>query len=484
MSLHSLRLSLALALVLALLYLACGKTEAPSSEESSGGNAGQAGRAGGAGAGGSSGQGGTGKGGTTLQGGQAGQAGQGGQAGVSGQGAAGGQENPPSLEWKEIGKIQDYPIFRLQNPSSFRAFEWKPCDWTDVPGCEQAWMNETFLNWKPTTVFFVGAHDDGNKVRAVLLSYRYEEQVAAVLEEDGNIITAFLNENIEFNLNMPDLWGENYAISATKVKKMDSGAIWGKMDGFVSTFDWDTSGALAGSALVWAAMGTNRFACQWQSKGIQSYSLTEGEQNRFAEVIQLNPDALGVKDLTSAGDYFLYTTYNYTTYSTPQTMISNGKDPGIPYTTPPPGAADGSIEYANSHVAWLRGFGQKATNDYEKVELWASEFSPDPAQLKPYKVSSITGGQVSTANWAMHGGWGRLAYQEYDLSPSGQFTNIRVRIFDLKTLEKRDIPLPLGERARFIHGVTRSHVWFVTDGFDNAPRQLYRWKIDSVPVVP
>jgi hypothetical protein len=486
MSLRSLRSVLAWTPVLALLYLACGKTEPSPTQTESGGNAGSAGNAGsggtklpGQGGGGNSGSAGAGP-----SGGQGGLSGKGGSgpAGTGGQGATGGQGNA-TPEWKEIGKIQGYPILQLQNPSDFQAFEWKPCDWTDVPGCEQAWMNESLMKWEKTSTF-VAAHDDGNQTYCILLGYKSTEQIAILTNENGFVWNGFYNNDEGFAFTIFDIYGSQYGINARIKKTLKTGFILGNKSPNVTLVDWDTSGILSGTVLTWAAMGKDRFASQWTGNGIQSYSIKDGVQNRFAEVLKLNPSALGVDDLTSAGDYFLYTTYNYTTYSTPQTMISNGKDPGIPYTTPPPGAADGSIEYANSHVAWLRGFGQKATNDYEKVELWASEFSPDPAQLNPYKVSSVTGGQVSTANWGLHGGWGKIAYGEYDLSPSGQFNNIRVRIFDLKTLEKRDIPLPLGERARFIHGVTRSHVWFVTDGFDNAPRQLYRWKIDSVPVVP
>jgi hypothetical protein len=484
MSLRSLRSFLALAPVLALLYLACGKMETPSSEGSSGGNAGEAGRAGGAGAGGSSGQGGTGKGGTTLQGGQAGQAG---QAGASGQGATGGQENPPPLKWKEIGKIQEYPIFRLQNPASFRAFEWKPCDWTDVPGCEQASFNEHFLSWKPNIAVFVGAHDDGEKVRAILVTYRYDQQIAAFLEEDGAVVDAFFNDNIEFKLSIPDIWGRNYGIAAGMVKKARSGAILGNEDGTIQLMNWDNSGVLAGSLVAWVAMGTKRFAGEWQNYGLQSYSMKDGTQNRFVEILKLTPNGLGVLDITSAGDYFLYNLFDYnqpSQSSFPRTMISDGKNPGIQYTTPPSGASDGNIKFADSHVAWLRGFNQKDTNVFEKVELWASEFSPDPSQLKPYKVSDVTGGANTTSNWALHGGWGRLAYQEYDLGENGNFKNVRVRIFDLQSLKKRDIPLPMGERARYIRGLTRTHVWFMTDVYNNAPRQLYRWKIEDVPIVP
>jgi hypothetical protein len=483
MSLRLLRSSLALASILALLYLACGKTEAPSSEGSSGGNAGENGRAGGAGTGGSSGPGGTGKGGTMLQGGQAGQVVQGGQAGAGGQGAAGGQENLPPLKWKEIGKIQEYPIFRLQNPSIFRAFEWKPCEGTNVPGCEKAFFNEHFLSWKPTTAVFVGAHDDGEKVRVILVTYRYEEQIAAVLEEGGSVVDAFFNDDIEFNLSIPDIWGKNYGIAAGMVKKARSGTILGNVDGTVKLMNWDNSGVLAGSPVVWVAMGTKKFAGEWQKYGLQSYSLEDGTQNRFFEALKLTPDGLGVRALTSAGDYFLYNLFDYDKFSFPRTVISDGESSGIQYTTPPSGASDGNIKFADSHVAWLRGFNQKDINDFEKVELWASEFSPDPSKLKPYKVSDITGGQNTTSNWALHGGWGRLAYQEYDLGENGNVENIRLRIFDLKSLQKRDIPLPIGERARYIRGLTRTHVWFMTDEYNNAPRQLYRWKIADVPIV-
>jgi hypothetical protein len=479
MSSRFLRSALALTPVIALLYLACGKTEGSSVSGESGGSAGSAGTN-------LSGQGGiAGSSGTGVSGGYGGQSGKGGSgpAGTSGQAAAGGQENAVP-DWKEVGKIQGYPILKLQNPSSFQAFVWKPCDWTNVPGCEQAWIDEKFTRLNEKTSIFVTAHDNGTQTHSVLVSYKSEEQVAIVTDENGLALDAFYNNDENFAFTIFDIYGSQYGINARVKKTLKAGFILGNSKQYFTLNDWDNSGILNGSVLTWAAMGKERFSSQWTGNGIQSYSIKDGVQNRFVEVLKLNPDALGVDDLTSTGDHFLYTTYNYTTYSTPQTMISNGKDPGIPYTTPPPGAADGSIEYANSHVAWLRGFNQKSTNDYEKVELWASEFSPDPTKLKPYKVSSVTGGQNTTANWGLHGGWGRIAYGEYDLNSSGQFINIRVRVFDLKTLEKRDIPIPLGERARFIHGVTRSHVWFVTDSFDNAPRQLYRWKIDSVPVVP
>jgi hypothetical protein len=268
------------------------------------------------------------------------------------------------------------------------------------------------------------------------------------------------------------------------VKKARSGTILGNVDGAVKLMNWDNSGVLAGSPVVWVAMGTKRFVGEWQTYGLQSYSLEDGTQYRFVEILKPTPSGLGVWNISSAGDYFLYNLFDHNQFSFPLTMISDGGSPGIQYTTPPPGASDGNIKFADSHVAWLRGFNQKGTNKFEKVELWASEFSPDPSKLKPYKVADVTGGQNTTSNWALHGGWGRLAYQEYDLGKNGNVENIRVRIFDLKSLQKRDIPLPVGERGRYIRGLTRTHAWFMTDEYNNAPRQLYRWKIDSIPIVP
>jgi hypothetical protein len=483
MSSRFLRSALALTPVLALLYLACSKADAPPVSGEPGGNAGRAGSAGGAGTNVSA-QGGTaGSSGTGISGGQGGQSGKGGsgQAGMGG--AAGGQGNVVP-EWKEIGKIQGYPVAQLQNPSSFQAFVWKPCDWTNVPGCEQAFFNEEFFMWKSTTNVFASAHDDGEKTRGVLIVYRNEEQTAAIVQENGAVIDAFVNKDENFSFTISDSWGENYGINGREKNKTNSGAIIGQAGKSVHLFDWDNSGSIKGSLILWASMGKSYFTTQWMSMGAQSYSLVEQTQSRFVDIEKLNPDALGIEDLTSAGDQFLYTNYKYTTYSTPQTMISDGENPGIPYTNPPLNAADGSIEYANSHVAWYRGFNQKATNHYESVELWASEFSPDPQKLKPFKVSNLPGIENTVSNWAFHGGWGKVAYIQYEVAGPGNFQNIRVRVSDLKTLKNRDLPCPPNEYPRFIHGVTRSHVWFVTDGFDNAPRQLYRWKIDSVPIVP
>jgi hypothetical protein len=306
MSLHSLRSILALAPVLALLYLACGKTDPSPTQTESGGDAGSAGNAGsggtkllGQGGGGNSGSAGAG-----LSGGQGGLSGKGGSgpAGMGGQAATGGQGNA-TPEWKEIGKIQGYPILQLQNPSDFQAFEWKPCDWTSMPGCEQAFVDEEFLNWKSKNTIFVSVHDDGEKARGILLSFRNEEQIVALVGENGHIEDAFKNQNEDLFFTISSIHGTNYGINARQKNKTNSGAIAGKIGKQPHLFDWDNSGLFKGSIIVWAVLGKSYFATQWMSLGIQSYSLMGQNQTRLVEVEKLNPDALGIQDLISADDY-------------------------------------------------------------------------------------------------------------------------------------------------------------------------------------
>jgi len=475
---HPLRPALVLLPLTALLFLACGS--GPSSPSGVAGAGGIAGSGAGSGGGGGFLSGGAGS--LASGAGQGGKAGKGGKGGKGGGGQGGGGTEP---DWQFLGDTQDCVIYRLQNPSLFRVFTWKPCDWTKLPGCEEASFSEDLIHWKNNPSIYVGAFDDGKIVRSFLTTNRYDEQFSFIMDEDGQAIEGFLHDGGTYcNISIPDIGVPGYGVTINAAKERKSGLVLGKWGESPQVLNWETSGPLSSTIVTWTVAGNKYLASQWMGFGQQSMPYEGGKPALFEEVLKLTPDATGVDNLVAAGDYFLYSLFSYADFkSIPHVMISDGINPGIPYTNPPPGASDGSVGYADSHVAWLRGFNQQETNVFEKVEIWASEFSPDPSKLDPYKVSAITGGQNTTSNWAIRGGWGKIAYGEYDVNMD-MFVNIRVRVYDLKTLEKKDLPVPPGEVPRFIHGVTRTHVWFNTDQFDNAPKRLFRWKLAEVAPVP
>ena len=115
---------------------------------------------------------------------------------------------------------------------------------------------------------------------------------------------------------------------------------------------------------------------------------------------------------------------------------SDGKQPDFPYLVPPDDSFYGTEVFAGSHVAWLRGVSPSSDGlTFDRMEVWASLYSPDPAELQPYKVGDFPGNHLLSSMEA--GGHGK-----YSLSYIAHENPFQVQelVYDLTTKAVTAIP--------------------------------------------
>ena len=124
-----------------------------------------------------------------------------------------------------------------------------------------------------------------------------------------------------------------------------------------------------------------------------------------------------------------------------------------------------------THVAWLRGTGQKPNGSFEKVELWASAYTTRSASPAPFLVGDY---EVLSTNQRGRGEDGRVAYLVRFDPPME--SGVRVR--NLVTKEARTLPTPTGFQVSQVFGVAKGSVYFTAmKGLSNEPRRVFRWKV-------
>lgn len=135
-------------------------------------------------------------------------------------------------------------------------------------------------------------------------------------------------------------------------------------------------------------------------------------------------------------------------------MASDGVSDPTPYLVAPDGTDYGAVGYADTHVAWMRGVNATNINEYEKVELWASLYSADPAALKPYKVADLDLPGMSTTHWYEAGSGLYATATAADAPVYGE-----IHVYDLAKKTHTTHTVPDGYTAANYLGITPTHVW-------------------------
>lgn len=138
----------------------------------------------------------------------------------------------------------------------------------------------------------------------------------------------------------------------------------------------------------------------------------------------------------------------------PTILVGHGIGTPTPWLAAADGGEDATIRYADTHVAWVRGFGQKKLNKYDSVEIWAAEVDANGGPVGPRKIETVTGATLNALSGAA-GGQGRFA---------AVFKLEAARVCDLATASCRDVPFPLqpgNPKVMFsrVVGLTSTHLW-------------------------
>jgi hypothetical protein len=226
------------------------------------------------------------------------------------------------------------------------------------------------------------------------------------------------------------------------------------------------------------ALGTKRLALGHYVAGLVSIDAFQGNPVTIFSEPELTNNIYAVSGLQQANQWFLSLEALIVGDRIKTVLvISDGITKSVPLMSPVPEEDDGTPAFANTHVGWLRGYGYKDLNTFEKVEIWASEFVPsNPHQINAYKVQDFEGTYNSITTGYYGGGWGWFLYT------LGWTDATPIDHIHLVDLTKKHPPLiievPDAQRMLWVAGFTRTHVWF-TIGVEVPGRRLIRWRLPS-----
>ena len=135
-------------------------------------------------------------------------------------------------------------------------------------------------------------------------------------------------------------------------------------------------------------------------------------------------------------------------------VVTDGISPPSPYLDPPSDSWYGLPIFAHSHIAWMRGVNPTQINLFERVELWASPYTADPAQLKPQKVSDWPDKYFNINGWA--GAFGTIAV----VTTAADGTSLEDTIWNLDSMTTYKYAIPPAQPhddLRCSPGVTHTH---------------------------
>ena len=375
----------------------------------------------------------------------------------------------PAPVWEKFGEIEGVEFLHLANASKLRAFRWsgQPAD-----GLEHSERAE-FLNPKLTGPdhpmgYNVVVEEHGPKAH---FGFENRFPIPNVLFTDGD---GFVLEGVKCRSKFggfvgalqPAVWKSHFALWCQTTKTDSEGLITGVVGEL---------GQPASSYRLFAihtkqdpvlhngdpefVMGESRLGFRWSPYRLMGTLDLNGRDARVMD--SLHKGDIEIDNLSSTGNLFLWNkAYTVNGTARNQIMFSNGLLRGKPLVSPPSAADDGSAWNCDTHIAWLRGSQQIGYNQYDHMELWATEFDGDPSHLRPHKIADVQ--KQRALNAGIRGGWGHFVMDKDRESA--------IQIWNLNTGSNWKVPLPQG-RIRMA-GVTKTHFWMLDQG--GHPSLLHR----------
>lgn len=366
--------------------------------------------------------------------------------------------------WQDmVGTVGGCKVQRLANPQDVRVFNWTPCD--SIPGCEMAVYDRNVLSAEGGVLANTVVRETPTGVIAALVLIDRQTPIAVLFTDaEGQAFDGYRTypDVVECNCGIASLSDNRFGVNVcwlySSEKKSSCGGILNSRGGSPVLFDVPPK--LFGVPGGGTKMGDTRWLWFWvMPTRLTSVSSTDGSGFSIPVSVVPTGAVIDITAVDSSGPLFLVGAV-----LTPDggsgggtIVATDGISPAQPYLDPPTGSLYGAPGFAHSHVAWMRGIGQKSTNIFDQVEIWASPYSADPKQLVPEKIGDH--GDKNLASRSTYGaGHGIFFVVESDGNGWAKGA-----IWDLAAKTKREVPYPHGFSASGVPGVTKTHVWGMID---------------------
>jgi hypothetical protein len=366
-------------------------------------------------------------------------------------------------EWETMtGKVAGCEIQKLVNSAQLRLFEWEPCDGID--GCERTKTNKNVFSdaygagWMGTSV----VRDDDGVTRLGLVTGDPTQSSMAVYyaTDDGQALGGYRPLGSDLCVPATAIRGARRATSVVvrpEGKPFLSGGMLDTFDGAPPVL-FDLPSGQMGSPTP-EVLGDERWVWDWvMPERLTSVSASDGGDFREIVKVQYDGPLVKVGNLVTTGPLFLFSELFVDQDAGTVTRIiasSDGVAAPEPYLVPSDDSFFLFPGFAGTHVGWIRGIHPTDTNAFERVEMWAAAYSPNPAELQPYMIEALPYGFGAGSYAAAHGKYAAVY-------PVDSETWTHEIIWDLATKAKQVIDIGPNVVVRSHYGLTKEYVWLGT----------------------
>ncbi len=376
--------------------------------------------------------------------GQAGKAGAASGAAGAIAGGAGGTAGAGALVWTKSAQFLSCEMSVGLPSPSFQLFAWTAC--VGQSDCEEAQFLSLAASGAEWWFLASLTHDVAAGQTLTL-----QDGVGGPkywTDANGAVRSALMGTACAFQFS--DSQGDHFAAGVVELPSDQNAAVAGTI-GAVGLQVWHPPGSVHDVAL-----GSKRFLFRSAFAGARSLDATTGEDFRV-----LTSESGGVFDVYEFQkvnpEKFLFEAMAVSpsspTGASPTILVGDGLSAPTPWLSAADAGEDATIRFAGTHAGWVRGFGQKAVNNYDSVEIWSSEVDTEGNPVSPKRLTAVPGARANAAFGA--GGEGMYAVI---------LRRNWVHVCDLAASNCRELsgPLPPDDpnvRTNGIVGVTRTHLW-------------------------
>jgi hypothetical protein len=380
-------------------------------------------------------------------------------AGGGGQDAGGGFGGAGTTPvWEPLAQsIVGCTLERITNAPEVRLFHLEPC--SDQPSCQALVMSPIFGNLGHTAIFEAGWVQEADTGTVFSINLRVApDYLVLFARPDGWLIDGYKI------LGAGGCYGGMPGSNRTRYGfEVDQGTLPHRLGGLLNALDqsaapvtFETVPTPTGiGPQIWQAWGDDRWVWEFYPDRLDTISVQDGSGLYTMAASASGGPILAVNFPTTPGPVFYFEQVNLVPPNSVQGIIaqSDGLQPSAPYLVPSDGSYYGHPAYAHSHIGWLRGIGQTDVNQFAEIEVWASPYSANPANLSPQKVDDYPG-QAMPELW---GGHGYLAA----VSAADAPTYNETAVWHLSDATKRIFQYPGGRKVNRYLGITEGYVWVV-----------------------
>jgi hypothetical protein len=348
--------------------------------------------------------------------------------------------------WTRVGDLGECPVRKLERPDAWPSFRWKPCP--EGYECELAEFTE--LHGEANQLHYeasVSTHE--GQMLVVSTSFG----ISFVANTDGTTLLG-LRSNGRCNIAHAHLWAGSFGCTVS-IDQQES-----NVQGLVlaehpfETFELVLAPESPVGGGATAALGSSYWVQGWTPVD-RLYALDLKNPTAFVELARNDGDIIGTAWSVTSWNHFYFPQLVSGAPNRSRIMRTDGTSAGVPFVEYPDRSA-GALAFTETEAAWAEASGEPEdqARDFEEVNIWASPWGADDAELKPRLVARAPA-KLDKVPLAATAGYGYYAAGTRDVDL--QLVHF---VTDLEAGEIYTERFPMDQTVFDPIGISETHVYY------------------------